>query len=460
YYGVYNLTRPILVIRDPDLIKKVTVKWFEAFGDHRDFAPKYADPIWARNIFSTRIEDGWHDLRTTVSPFFTSSKLKMMFGLMQKCAEQCVEHYKKQGGFVTIEAKDMVSRYTADVIGTTIFGVTCNSYDEPENEFRMMTKQAADFTGLKASKFLGYSLIPRIMQLFQIRLFNQTLVKFYSGLLNESIKLRREKKLIRTDMIHLFMESQKGQLNDDDQSIDTEFSAVDESDILRKWKKRIKFGDTDITGVGLGFFFAGFGTTSYIMSFLAYELAANPDIQEKLFEEVSAALQNDDGKITYEALLKIKYLDMVVAEALRKWPSDFYFDRECIVPFTIEPENEHEGPLHIEKGTQCFIPILGIHRDSKYHPNPEKFDPERFSDENKHNIRPFTYMPFGMGPRNCVASRFALLETKLLFAEIIRAFEIVILDKMKIPLNIKAKGFNYYPEGGIWLGLKPRVFTT
>lgn len=72
------------------------------------------------------------------------------------------------------------------------------------------------------------------------------------------------------------------------------------------------------------------------------------------------------------------------------------------MPFTIQPENEHEEPLHVEKGTQCFIPVLAIHRDQKYHPNPEKFDPERFNDANRHNIKPFTYMPFGMGPRSCV----------------------------------------------------------
>ncbi|KAF2886919.1 hypothetical protein ILUMI_19255, partial [Ignelater luminosus] len=112
YYGIYSLLRPVPVIRDPDLIKKVTAKWFEAFGNHRAFVPKDVDPIWAKNVFEENIEDGWHDLRTTLSPTLTSSKLKIMFELMQKCAKQCVKHFQKQEGLVTVETKDVFEVYS------------------------------------------------------------------------------------------------------------------------------------------------------------------------------------------------------------------------------------------------------------------------------------------------------------------------------------------------------------
>lgn len=58
--------------------------------------------------------------------------------------------------------------------------------------------------------------------------------------------------------------------------------------------------------------------------------------------------------------------------------------------------------LQIRKGEPVLIPFFKIHRDEKYFPNPNTFDPERFSNENKDNIKPFTYMPFGLGPRNCI----------------------------------------------------------
>lgn len=141
------------------------------------------------------------------------------------------------------------------------------------------------------------------------------MVQFFSGLVNESIKLRREKSLDRIDLIHLLLQVQRGQLKDDDKSdnIDSGFSAVDESDVLKEWTKRMNITDEDILGLGLGFFLAGYDTTSNVMCYIAYELAANPDVQEKLFKEVSSAPRNSDGKITYETLHQMKYLDMVVS---------------------------------------------------------------------------------------------------------------------------------------------------
>lgn len=80
-------------------------------------------------------------------------------------------------------------------------------------------------------------------------------------------------------------------------------------------------------------------------------------------------------------------------------------DRICVKPYTIE-NDENGTNILINKDDNLFIPIYGIHRDPNNYPNPDKYDPERFNDENKNNIRPFTYLPFGMGPRNCIGRQF------------------------------------------------------
>lgn len=145
----------------------------------------------------------------------------------------------------------------------------------------------------------------------------------------------------------------------------------------------------------------------------------------------------------------------IFSETLRRWPNAIAADRQCTKPYTIQPVTSEEKPIHIEKGEIIWIPIFGIHHDPKYYPEPQKFDPERFNDENKHKINPYTYLPFGVGPRNCIGSRFALLEWKALFFQILLNFELVPIKKTVIPLKISKKSFNLLPEGGAWLGFKP-----
>ncbi|GLH10658.1 Cytochrome P450 9e2 [Gryllus bimaculatus] len=98
-----------------------------------------------------------------------------------------------------------------------------------------------------------------------------------------------------------------------------------------------------------------------------------------------------------------------------------------------------------------------LHRDPKYWSNPNVFDPERFSEENKANIKPFTYMPFGVGPRLCIGSRFALMETKIALAHILHHFSFVCTGKTPKVVKFAKRDFNASVEGGFWLGIAPRA---
>lgn len=86
-------------------------------------------------------------------------------------------------------------------------------------------------------------------------------------------------------------------------------------------------------------------------------------------------------------------------ETLRKYPAAAFLGRRCTKDYKVEGTD-----VVLEKGCKLFIPVMGLHHDDEYFPEPEKFDPERFSDENKRHIKPFTYLPFGEGPRNCIGA--------------------------------------------------------
>lgn len=101
------------------------------------------------------------------------------------------------------------------------------------------------------------------------------------------------------------------------------------------------------------------------------------------------------------------------------------------------------------------IPVHCFHHDPEYFPNPDKFDPERFNEENRKNIDPDTYMPFGIGPRNCIGSRFALMEVKAIFYNLLQFFSFEVTEKTKIPFEYEKTIFAMKPDG-YWVGLKPR----
>lgn len=82
---------------------------------------------------------------------------------------------------------------------------------------------------------------------------------------------------------------------------------------------------------------------------------------------------------------------------MRKYPPIGLLIRKCTDTFQVSETN-----LYIEKGTHLFIPVHALHNDPSFFPNPEKFDPERFSDEGSAKRDAFSYLPFGKGPRNCL----------------------------------------------------------
>ncbi|KAJ3645735.1 hypothetical protein Zmor_023371 [Zophobas morio] len=461
YVGIYQFLQPVLILRDPELIKQITVKDFDHFLDHMTLLDSDTDPLLGKNLaLLTGIQ--WREMRCTLSPSFTSRKMKYMFSLMSLNANQFVNYFlQKDKVVIEVEMKDVISRFTNDVIASTVFGFECDSLKEPNNEFYTMGRATTDFTNLPTILvFMGYFLAPKLLKFFKITMFSDKINRYFTTIIKENIESREKYGSKRPDMIGLLLEARRNKHNDDDHTPlpDTGFATVEESDIGKNEKlRKCEITDEDITAQAFVFFIAGFETVSTLMCFMCYELGVNQGVQEKLRNEVDATKKKCGGKITYEALTTMKYMDMVVSETLRKWPTTVGTDRMCTKPYTLKPKIADEKPVHLDQGTVIMLPVYGIHRDPQYYPEPERFDPERFSDENKSKITPYTFFPFGLGPRNCIGSRFALLETKLLFYYTLSNFEIIPVEKTQIPLRFNRKAITMSAEKGFWLGLQRRV---
>ena len=157
-------------------------------------------------------------------------------------------------------------------------------------------------------------------------------------------------------------------------------------------------------------------------------MALNIDIQERLYQELQTVLHPISGQFNYEKLWKLPFLDAVIAESLRLYPPFLRIEREAKSDYQLG-----DTGITINSGQLVHISIYSIHHNEEFFPNPEIFDPDRFMPDNKDNIMPYTYLPFAVGPRNCVATRLAQMEMKVCVAHVVNNFLLSPNSRTTIP---------------------------
>ena len=199
----------------------------------------------------------------------------------------------------------------------------------------------------------------------------------------------------------------------------------------------------------LVFLLAGFETTATLLTYVTYELALQPDIQQRLCDEANAAF-DENGEISYEVLAKLPLLDAVLSEGLRLHSPALKLQRVASTDYKLG-----DTGITLEKGTTIEIPVYAIHHMEEYFPEPYKFNPDRFMPDNRDNIKPYTYIPFGSGPRNCIGMRFALLEAKLCLAHMMRKYKFFRTDQTSVPL-VPKRVFGLNTPKTIIVGIEKR----
>lgn len=257
YYGSFDMGRPVLVISDPEILKDVCLKSFEHFPDHRSFLTEEMDPVISSNVFSLTGQR-WREVRNTLSPTFTATKMKFMFKLINECSRDFIDHFVKNPELAReFEAKDAFTRYTNDVIATAAFGVQVNSMNDKTNEFYESGKDAIDFGRFdRVLKFLLFRQFPNGMRRLGVKFLPPKSDAFFKRIVRETVKARGEQGIVRPDMIQLLLQAGD------------------------------KFTIDDIVGQAFIFFLAGFDTSATLMCLACHELAANPEIQDRLRVEI------------------------------------------------------------------------------------------------------------------------------------------------------------------------------
>lgn len=189
--------------------------------------------------------------------------MRQMFEFVSLVGEQAATTIKKQiksGGTDNFEFKDLARKFTVDTIATCAFGIEVNSFQNPKNDFHRIAAKVANFGSIATTiKFIGYFVVPKVMNFLKIKFFDQETTDFFQDAISETMKAREDKGIIRHDMINLLMQAKKGNLTHEkerEEKVVEGFATVEESQLGQNIVKR-QWEDADLAAQCFIFFFAG-----------------------------------------------------------------------------------------------------------------------------------------------------------------------------------------------------------
>lgn len=425
-WGIFDGRQPVLCITDPAMVKTILIKeCYSFFTNRRNF--RLNGPLY--DAVSIAEDDQWRRIRSVLSPSFTSGRLKEMFDIMKQHSAVLISSMKKKADKdEPLEMKEFFGPYSMDVVTSTAFSVDIDSLNNPSDPFVTNIKKMLkfDFFSPILLTVVIFPFMGPILEKLDFAFFPTSVTDFFYAAL-QKIKIDREgsKQKTRVDFLQLMIDSQQNNDSKQDKGLT----------------------DHEILSQAMIFLAAGYETTSSSLTFLSYNLATNSQVMKKLQEEVDATFPNK-APIQYQELMQMEYLDCVINESLRLFPIASRLERVAKASVEI-------NGFVIPKGMVVMVPTWPMHRDPEIWPEAEKFKPERFSKENKETIDPYSYMPFGAGPRNCIGMRFALVVMKLAIVEILQRYSFSVCKETEIPIELGIKEL-LQPKRPIKLKLVPR----
>ncbi|CAI2327053.1 unnamed protein product [Caenorhabditis sp. 36 PRJEB53466] len=417
-YGITDGTQKTLVVADPAMVHEIFVKQFDNFYG-RKLNPIQGDPEKDARVHMLAAQGHrWKRLRTISAPTFSHGSLRKLKPTVEDCALELLRHIEKRtAGGEQIDMLRFYQEYTMDVIGRVAMG---------QHDSQIFRNPIVDV----------------------VRDHGSPAFKLYS-IMEEVVRARveqREQDVARGselgephDFIDLFLNAKS----------DVDFGhEANEAFTKRNMKVTKELSAEEVVGQCFLFLIAGFDTTALSLSYSTYLLATNPKVMAKLQEEVDR--ECPDPEITFDQLAKLKYMEMVLKEVLRMYPlASISNSRKCI-------RDTNVCGMEIEAGTHVQVDTWSIHYDPKiWGDDVAEFKPERWeTTSDEHLEHKGSYIPFGLGPRQCIGMRLALMEQKVLLAHILKRYTLEPGTLTRIPLKLVGSATTSPQD--VYLHLRPR----
>ncbi|XP_049499002.1 thromboxane-A synthase [Panthera uncia] len=454
--GYYLGRRMFIVISDPDMIEQVLVENFHNFTN-RMVSGLESKPVMDSVLFLR--DKRWEEVRSVLTSAFSPEKLNEMTPLISQACDMLLAHlkgYAESGDAFDIQR--CYSCYTTDVVASVAFGTQVDSRGAPEDPFVKHCRRFFAYSIPKPILVLILS-FPSIMVPLARILPNKNrdeLNGFFNKLIRNVIALRDQQAAEerRKDFLQLILDARHSSTSVGVEGFDM-VRQVFSTDCTagpshlhqpRCLSKPLTVDE--VVGQAFIFLIAGYEIVTNTLSFATYLLATNPNCQEKLLTEVDSFNEKFPAPDYCSLQEHLPYLDMVIAETLRIYPPAFRFTREAARDCEVQGQR-------IPAGAVVEMAVGALHHDPEYWPNPEAFDPERFTAEARRLRRPFTYLPFGAGPRSCLGVRLGLLEIKLTLLHVLREFRFEACPETQVPLQLESKSA-LGPKNGVYIKIVSR----
>lgn len=461
--GYFHGMKPILMVAEPDLIKKIFIKDFHLFCDRPESIPLRVRSFVDSIIPASAIMDSllvslkgerWRTVRTILSPTFSANKLKRMIPAVNQVCDRALSVLEKESQRgEAIDILDMIQRLTLDIICAQAFAMNIDSINDPKDPLLTSARIIFDLTFTSKIIFFGRC-FPELgflaMAINFLRMFirnkgNIPPLKI-TNVLDEIIKQRRNDPSCRKpDLLQLLIDSSISDPDSEKKQTDEDNNPSECSNTSRK--KQI-LSDWEIKANALVVLLAGYETTSSSLGYVFHCLAKYPNLQQKIHEEIDSVIEKE-GHLDYYRIGHFQLMERFLLETMR-----FYSPTRNFVS-RISTTDVDYGNIQIPKGMEILVPEDYIHNSEEYWEQPDEFNMDRHlpgSTAKKHAV---SYLAFGVGPRGCIGQRLVHITTKIIIARILQKYTVELVenhDKIKSVLRV----FTIVPEN-VYVKLIPRT---
>ncbi|XP_046448962.1 cytochrome P450 4c3-like isoform X2 [Daphnia pulex] len=440
-YRVWLCTRPFIALSSPELVQKIlaSTKLITKSPDYSNFSS------WLGNCMFTSTGVHWKNRRRLVTPGFHFQNHTSFIDIFNEKSAECAREFERTietHGDVEIDVNPFMAKCALNIICETAMGQQ---------------------TKIEVEKAIYVNNVHRICQIFVERVSRPWLsidwIYKLSSLGRESQKcissLHAFTNKVTRDRREMLKEEEQDRGNVQNKVMDVEkeskrrFAFVD--GLIKASNEGADLNDNGIREEIDLITFAGYDTTSAAMVWFLYLIAKHPEHQKLILDELDVVFCGDvERPCTTQDIAELKYLECCIKEALRMYPS---------IPFVMRnltEDVEIDGHT-LPAGVTVAMVFYAIHHNPLIYPDPEVFRPERFFPENSVGRHPYAFIPFSAGPRNCIGQKYAMLELKVVFANLLRKVKFSVPDPTKPLSDAPDLGFVLKPKHGVRLNLSKRL---